>query len=71
MNMTISDCWGFDDIEGLEGKLNVKCVVFDGSGYCIYEGAFRERRIEIDLIFVDDKFHVLTSRNVFRLNSNN
>ena len=63
---TVDDIWGFSDIPLLELKLGVRCVVFSSFGKCLYEGGYEFQNNEIDLLFINNKFHVLASRNVFR-----
>ena len=63
---TVDDSWGFSDIPLLEMKLGVRCVVFSSFGKCLYEGGYEFQNNEIDLLFINNKFHVLASRNVFR-----
>ena len=63
---TVDDSWGFSDIPLLEMKLGVRCVVFSSFGKCLYEGGYEFQNNEIDLLYINNKFHVLASRNVFR-----
>lgn len=63
---TVDDSWGFSDIPLLELKLGVRCVVFSSFGKCLYEGGYEFQNNEIDLLYINNKFHVLASRNVFR-----
>lgn len=63
---SVDDVWNFSDIPLLEMKLQVRCVVFSECGKCLYEGGYEFQSNEIDLLFINKKFHVLASRNVFR-----
>ena len=63
---TVDAQWGFSDIPLLEMKLGVRCVVFSAYGKCLHEGGYEHQDNEIDLLFINNKFHVLASRNVFR-----
>ena len=63
---TVDDNWEFSDIPLLEMKLGVRCVVFSSFGKCLYEGGYEFQYNEIDLLYINNKFHVLASRNVFR-----
>ena len=63
---SVDDFWNFSDIPLLELKLQVRCVVFSAFGKCLYEGGYEFQSNEVDLLFINNKFHVLASRNVFR-----
>ena len=63
---TVDDSWGFSDIPLLEMKLGVRCVVFSSFGKCLYEGGYEFQNNEIYLLFINDKFHVLAPRNIFK-----